>query len=449
MANHEPWQERWKLVRMINKGGQGVAKEVESLADPSVRGVLKQLLNNKPQNRRRMHQEVTSLQLLASAGIKVPRVLDGNTEKYEDEKVALYFVMDFIPGNTLEEVSSRGRLSLEESVAISLELCSTIKAAHAENVLHRDLKPDNIILRRFDPPDAVIVDFGLSFNEEGQDSITQTGENFRNKFLCLPETNTEEGDRRDKRSDIAAICAVFYFCLTGGIPGQLLDGKGRLPHKREKNSVRQFLKDDSRCDQVELLLDQGLAVEIENRFQAIEELVHRLGGILAPFEKGTKKLAQVVVEQKARLRRFDRKTQLIEYSQHIQEVAHILLQCGQEIARQIIPYQMSMSGGSVEQLPVGFDKVGDLPILTIQVPGHSHSGSIYFSVGAKGSQCVLFQTTRFLDQQTPDVLPAKCSALLWYSPDEPPTKEKISILVESSVAAVIEELTDKTVRGQT
>src|SRR5262249_40072840 len=160
-----------------------------------------------------------------------------------------------------------------------------------------------------------------------------------------------EGDRRDKRSDIAAICAVFYYCLTGGIPGQLLDGKGLPPHKREKQSVRQALTADPRCEQVELLLDRGFAVEMENRFQAVDELAGRLKGVLEAKGKPIRTLAAVVAEQKIRLRRFDRKTQLIEHGLHTRELNNYILRRVQAIHTQVVPYTLSAGGGSTDGLP--------------------------------------------------------------------------------------------------
>src|ERR1700687_321252 len=191
MSRAEPWEQQWKVTSDLAKGGQGTTRNVISVSNAAQCGVLKKLHNQKnPQQRRRMHREVSSLDILAPAGAKVPRVLGGNTVEHEQPDIQLYFVMEFVPGPTLDSVvKSRQSLPLEKSLAFALDLCCTMRSAHDLDVLHRDLKPDNIIVRDFDRDDLVIVDFGLSFNKQGdEDALTQHGETFRNKFILLPET---------------------------------------------------------------------------------------------------------------------------------------------------------------------------------------------------------------------------------------------------------------------
>jgi eukaryotic-like serine/threonine-protein kinase len=139
---------------------------VRSATGDPVQAVLKLLKSHKasdPKARRRMAQEVLSLKILHSAGGKVPRVLDANTEKFEDQNSPLYFVMDYIEGQTLAKVVQTGPMSVRTAIQVALDLCSTLRVAVKEGIAHRDLKPENIIIRGLVPPDVVMVDFGLSF----------------------------------------------------------------------------------------------------------------------------------------------------------------------------------------------------------------------------------------------------------------------------------------------
>ena len=282
------WETRWVLGERLGKGGQGVTHVATFRDDPTVKGALKYLKNIRDQQARgRMRREVANLQTLANAGGAVPRVLDHNTGQFEEAGTDLYVVMDLIQGPTLREhVEKNGALSVDTAIKCVLSLCETIRIAHTFPILHRDLKPDNVIVR--DPNDArlIIVDYGLSFNAS-DDDLTQTDETFRNRFLDLPETNTPTGDRRDPRSDITAVSAILYFCLTTKIPGQLQDGSGTLPHLRTGHSLRDFVRDE-RITAIEEFLTRAFAPNIANRYQQIEEVQQKLSTMLdigAPIDE--------------------------------------------------------------------------------------------------------------------------------------------------------------------
>lgn len=271
-------EDNWsKEKKRLGKGGQGFAYIVYSKKNPSEKAVGKELRNNKsPQARERMDLEVASLKLLKNAGGNVPSVLDGNTSDYNEMSNKLYFVMEFIEGPTLKEmISKKGYLNLDQALLFTQNLCKTIRIAHEQDILHRDLKPENIIVRDEDKGDLVIIDFGLTFNLHRKD-VTEVDETFRNAFLDLPETNTPDGnldrkDRRDKRSDITALCAILYFCLTGIKPGQLIDGKGLLPHQRPNGKLINQTE-DIRFESLNNFFTQGFATHIDNRFQSAQDI---------------------------------------------------------------------------------------------------------------------------------------------------------------------------------
>jgi serine/threonine protein kinase len=152
---------------------------------------MKQLRSSKSKDvkaRARMHREVTSLQTLAPQGARVPRYLDGNTAAFEQTEVPLFFVMEYIEGQTLDVfLKLNGPLSLEDSVAIALDLCATMKVAIKEGVSHRDIKPENLIVRSLQPADIFMLDFGLSFNREDETHLTDVNETLDNSFFSLPE----------------------------------------------------------------------------------------------------------------------------------------------------------------------------------------------------------------------------------------------------------------------
>ncbi|HWA67816.1 MAG TPA: hypothetical protein VG899_15750 [Mycobacteriales bacterium] len=97
--------------------------------------------------------------------------------------------------------------------------------------MHRDIKPANVMLRAGSPADAVIVDFGLSFNssDPDQSDLTRINEEVGNRFLRLPEHST------GGRSPIADVCqsaGLLIYALTGHEPRTLIDDEGLKPHQR-------------------------------------------------------------------------------------------------------------------------------------------------------------------------------------------------------------------------
>jgi len=388
-----PWEEDWTLGERLGKGGQGLTHLVTSKTEPSQTAAIKILKNNADsQARGRMHREVANLTVLVDAGGFVPRVLDHNTQHFEDAGVELFVVMEFIPGKTLKQlIQENSRLSIEKAGQITGRLCNTIEIAHTFPILHRDLKPENIIVRDLESADVVVLDYGLSFNAADPD-LTQTEETFRNKFLDLPETNTPGGNRRDPRSDITAACGIFYFMLTGHVPGQLQGGDGRLPHMRAGFSVREALGDGSRTTQIELLLTRGFAPNVSNRFQTIEELRSRLRGVLRESDTtAVEDPIEVATRVSGLLRERDRTTQLQEFRQPAAKLITEIKKFANQYANKLVRFQLAiLDVNSGHPLPDTIDRVHGQELRLQLNPQHHNALRILdLTVGSKAEQCVL------------------------------------------------------------
>ncbi len=399
-----------------------------------------------------MRREVVNLDTLAKAQVKVPQVIDGNTDQYADTETTLYFVMDYIRGKPLtDEVAGRRRVPLDHAVKLIKDLCSTVAAAHRNDVLHRDLKPDNIMVRDFEAADLVIVDYGLSYlEEESSQDLTRLGEQFRNRFLALPETNTPGGDRRDQRSDVTAVAGVLYYCLTGFEPGHLRDSNGRPPHRRQGSSVREALANDGRCEQVEGLLDRAFAVEVENRFQSCDEFVGRLDAALKP-PAPDEDPAIVSAELVKLLRVQDRKTLLAEYGQIAQKVMQKIQQQGSLLASQMArPFTVTMGLGvpQGQALPDGIDLLGREGLtFNVGLPHHDRSWSVGFAGGAKGQECAILRCTSSQTGSAAGVFNMNTKAavnrwepVIWFLPENVPDDDKIRSVLRESVNIALRAL---------
>jgi len=402
MSTKEPWLERWKIVSDLSGGGQGTTFVVQSAAGPGL-GVLKILrYQESDEARRRMFREVNNLRVLHNAGCRIPQVLGGNTEQFEDTRVPLFFVMEFIEGETLAtHVSKTKGLPLTEAAALLLKLCETIRIGQKETILHRDLKPENIVIRSVPAGspgvlehNIVIVDYGLSFNRNEDELLTHGSETLDNKFLSLPERRVPGGDRRDPRSDVTGLCGILYYCITGELPVDLVDANGNAPHMRRGRSIREKLGDNGTTRQLEALFGRGFSVNIEYRFQSVEEFVSRLKEVMDPSARVPNQDLTVVAKRGAEsLMARDRKTQLAAYKQNAEMVVDELGRLIAEIEDEIEPFAlrmgnaMSAHGGNIE----GYENMDANRIILISDHNNSNWVQVEYRVLVCGSQCAVWR----------------------------------------------------------
>ena len=136
--------------------------------------------------------------------------------------VGAYLVMELVEGETLRaEIRNRGRLPLLEALPWMREICSAVHTAHTAGVVHRDLKPDNVILERTaDGRIVKVLDFGIArFVEESvlrSPSLTQSGAIIGTPLYMSPEQC--KGEPAGVASDIYSLGCIFYEMLAGQPP---------------------------------------------------------------------------------------------------------------------------------------------------------------------------------------------------------------------------------------
>lgn len=136
-----------------------------------------------------------------------------DTQRMPDGVV--YLVMEYVDGPGLDRKLADGGMSANELMVVGQRVCEGLIAAHARNIVHRDLSPDNIILRNDDPSEAVIIDFGIA-KDTNPGAETIVGNEFAGKYAyAAPE---QLSGKADARSDIYALGALLLSTFRGRKP---------------------------------------------------------------------------------------------------------------------------------------------------------------------------------------------------------------------------------------
>ena len=196
-----------------------------------------------------------------------------------------YYVMEMLEGESLRERIKRdGPFTLRQAAAIIEQSAAGVAHAHHSNVIHRDLKPHNIMLTSVDGNEYVkVLDFGLvkALEQEEEEQLTSTGQVLGTPQYMPPEQ--AGGEVVDQRSDLFSLTGVFYYCLTGHSPygansvrkALTLALAGNLP------PIETYRKGSPVPKSIDEFMLKGLKPEKEDRFQTAEDFVQSLHAALS------------------------------------------------------------------------------------------------------------------------------------------------------------------------
>ena len=197
-----------------------------------------------------------------------------------------FIEMELVEGQTLADlIKANGRLTPEVALAITERVCAALAEAHSKGIIHRDIKPDNILIRKSDGR-VLVTDFGLAKSRENSFQASLSSSNVVvGTFRYMPpeQANRKLGDV-GPRSDIYSLGVVLYEMLTGRVPfdsksvGQLIYDHTTEPPEPPSNI------NIGLSHAVESVVLKALAKKPEDRFASVTEMAVALRNAV---EKGT------------------------------------------------------------------------------------------------------------------------------------------------------------------
>ncbi|MYK12435.1 MAG: protein kinase, partial [Acidobacteriia bacterium] len=277
------WSDRWSVEENLHGGGQGSAYRVRRKTDKQLAFLKAIKAKRDPERRRRFFREAATYDTVRANGL--PHLIESNANFHDKPGYVPYVATSFIEGPTLQEWrDAQQTVALPVAISTTQALLKTLRMCHVEDVLHRDIKPDNIIMKEGDPLQPILLDFGLSFHAlQPAELETEDRQELGNRFLRLPELSAGSSRKRDPRSDLSFAAGICFFMLTGRFPYVLQDAEGRLPHQRSE--VLEVLHDTAGSSSTRLLsfFDRGFAPQIADRFFDADEMLKCTHKIIGQF----------------------------------------------------------------------------------------------------------------------------------------------------------------------
>ncbi|MEJ7595621.1 MAG: serine/threonine-protein kinase [Planctomycetaceae bacterium] len=269
---------RYEIERMIGSGGMGIVfKGFDSELHRVVAiKVLKPHLAHNGAARRRFAREAQSAAAVVHEHvIPIHDVLtDGDTP---------YLVMQFVPGQSLQaRVDERGPLDAKEVLRIARQAAAGLAAAHSQGVVHRDVKPANILLE--ESVDRVLIsDFGLARTVDDA-TLTRTGVVAGTPHYMSPEQAS--GQPVDQRSDLFSLGSSIYFMCTGRPPFRAEHALAILNRIcNDKHRPVDEVNSDVPAELADLV-DRLLSKNPADRFRDAHEVERQLESILIQLQNG-------------------------------------------------------------------------------------------------------------------------------------------------------------------
>src|SRR5688572_8950302 len=275
---------QYRIVEKIGEGGQGtVYRAVDTTLDrPAVVKVLPPELTDRPSNLVRFEREAK----LASS-LDHPNICT----IFGLHKVdGIHFIaMQYVEGRNVRELVAGRPLDLRQALSITIQVTNALAAAHAQGIVHRDIKARNVMVTRNGT--VKVLDFGLAKLIEpphatsSDPQVTEVGVPYGTSTYAAPEQ--AQGLPVDHRGDIFSTGVLLYEMLAGTWPFRgktALDVRYAVVYHRPRPIAEARGEDSILLQRIQIILDKALAKNPNDRYQRIEDMRDELQEVLRELE---------------------------------------------------------------------------------------------------------------------------------------------------------------------
>ena len=273
--------DRYKIIRTIGEGGMAnvyLAHDTILNRDVAVK-VLRGDLADDEKFIRRFQREA-----IAASSLTHPNIVEIYDVGEDDGNY--YIVMEYVDGKTLKNlIKKRGALTLPEVVDIMLQLTSAIACAHESFIIHRDIKPQNVLI--LDNGVAKITDFGIAMALNSNE-LTQTNSVMGSVHYLPPEQ--ANGTGATMKSDIYSLGILMYELLTGKVPFKG-ENAVEIAIKQMKDDIPSITEDHPEIPQsIENIVLKACAKNPDNRYDNVMDMYKDIEVALEPEHANDTKL---------------------------------------------------------------------------------------------------------------------------------------------------------------
>jgi len=264
----------YKILEKLGEGGMGVVYRAQDIQLQRFVALkfLPPHISDSPEEKARFVHEAQSASALNHPNVTTIYGIEENPE-------GLFIAMEYVEGKTLKQIIEKETLSIKKVLDIGIQVCEGLTAAHKKEIVHRDIKSDNIMVTK--EGQVKIMDFGLA-KLKGATKITETGSTLGTAAYMSPEQ--AEGEEVDQRSDVFSFGVVLYELLTGQLPFKG-EHQAAIVYSIMNEEPQPVVRYNNKVSSdLEKIVSKALVKDREERYQHIDDLLADLRRERKSFE---------------------------------------------------------------------------------------------------------------------------------------------------------------------